>query len=94
MREKEDKIQTIHIAELLKDFDNEINEKGEHRLHSLSFITLNGNLHRFEKCYKIGLPVQVRKEKRLRNLRSAITGEEFIFDFRLLIEYEGKKVRY
>ena len=86
--------QSIHVRDVLKDFDNELDQSGNSRIHQVSFVTLNGSLKYFEKAYKIGLPQRVGKDKRLRNLCCAITGETCMFDFRLLISFNGKKVRY
>lgn len=84
----------IDLPDMLKDFDNGNDENGERRYHSISFITMNGNLKTYKKCYRIGLPQRVAAEKTLRNIRCAETDEECLFNFRLLVSFNDMKLIY
>jgi len=84
----------IHIRDVLKDFDNETDVEGNARFHSLVFITLSGEIHRIEKACRRALPQRVANVKTLRNCCDESTGNMCLFNFRLLIGFNGMKVKY
>lgn len=83
----------IHIRDVLKDFDNETDIEGNPRMHSLIFVSLSGKVHRIEKATRKALPQRVANVKTLRNCCDEVTGKNCVFNFRLLIGFNGMKVR-
>jgi hypothetical protein len=89
---KEEKF--IHLRDALKDFDNETDVDGEKRFHSLIFVSAGGNVYRLEKVSRAAPPQKTANVKTLRNCLDEFKGKHHLFNFRLLIGFNGMKVMY
>ncbi|MEA4822028.1 MAG: hypothetical protein VB122_07395 [Erysipelotrichales bacterium] len=91
-------IPSIHLRDVTRDMQNQLDANNEFRNHWFKFFTINGHLKTIEKGYPIALPhkntKQLAKDRMLRNIKDVITGKECLINLRLLIGYDKKKVRY
>ena len=93
-----DNIPSIHLRDVTRDMQNQLDANNESINHWFKFFTINGHLKTIEKGYPIALPhkntKQLAKDRMLRNIKDVITGKECLINLRLLIGYDKKKVRY
>ena len=93
-----DNIPSIHLRDVTRDMQNQLDALNGSITHWFKFFTINGHLKTIEKGYPIALPhkntKQLAKDRMLRNIKDVITGKECLINLRLLIGYDKKKVRY
>lgn len=93
-----DNIPSIHLRDVTRDMQNQLDSDNEFRSHWFKFFTIKGHLRTIEKGHCISLPQkntkELAKDRMLRNIKDEITGKECLINLRLLIGYDKKKVRY
>lgn len=93
-----DNIPTIHLKDVTRILQDQLDDDNEFKSHWFQFFTSNGNLHIIEKGHTISLPQKNTKElaksRMLRNVKDDITGKEWLINLRLLIGFDKMKVRY
>lgn len=94
----ENNIPTIHLRDVTRTLQDQLDNENEFKSHWFKFFTGNGNLHTIDKGHTISLPQKNTKElaksRMLRNIKDDITGKECVVNLRLLIGFNNMIVRY